>query len=212
MADSEQTNTPQPDAPHPRDPLDSLPPVPPKPASPVCYRHPERETWVKCGRCGKPLCPDCMLHGPVGVRCRECLLPQGRGTGLISSGQFTVALRGALLVALASLAVMVLLSLFVTSRTFGGLAPNLLVSAACGGFIGWTIWRTSYGRYNTMTIRAAVLLALAVPIVAALLVAGWQISRGESWMIQPIAFSIRTLAAAGLCAFMAWLLASNSTA
>ena len=26
---------------------------------PVCYRHPKRETWVSCQRCGRPICPEC---------------------------------------------------------------------------------------------------------------------------------------------------------
>ena len=43
--------------------------------APTCYRHRDRETWVSCGRCGRPLCPDCVRHGPVGVRCDDCLRP-----------------------------------------------------------------------------------------------------------------------------------------
>jgi membrane associated rhomboid family serine protease len=38
----------------------------------VCYRHPDRETNVKCSRCGRPICPDCMYDSPVGMRCPEC--------------------------------------------------------------------------------------------------------------------------------------------
>lgn len=37
-----------------------------------CANHPARETLVRCGKCEKPLCPDCMFMTPVGVRCREC--------------------------------------------------------------------------------------------------------------------------------------------
>jgi hypothetical protein len=47
-------------------------------AEPTCYRHPDRVTYLSCGRCGKPLCPDCSQHGPVGIRCEECLRPVGR--------------------------------------------------------------------------------------------------------------------------------------
>jgi membrane associated rhomboid family serine protease len=34
-----------------------------------CYRHPDRETGVSCSECGRPICPDCMTFGPVGIRC-----------------------------------------------------------------------------------------------------------------------------------------------
>jgi hypothetical protein len=37
-----------------------------------CVRHPKVETFVRCGRCDDPICPDCMVAGPVGVRCRAC--------------------------------------------------------------------------------------------------------------------------------------------
>jgi len=36
-----------------------------------CYRHPDRETLVSCSECGRPICPDCMNFGPVGIRCPE---------------------------------------------------------------------------------------------------------------------------------------------
>ncbi|HMM49914.1 MAG TPA: rhomboid family intramembrane serine protease, partial [Miltoncostaeaceae bacterium] len=43
-----------------------------------CYRHPNRETLVSCANCGRPICPDCMVSSPVGIRCPEC---SGRGGG-----------------------------------------------------------------------------------------------------------------------------------
>ena len=38
----------------------------------VCYRHPGRETGVRCSNCERPICPDCMTSTPVGMRCPEC--------------------------------------------------------------------------------------------------------------------------------------------
>ncbi len=32
-----------------------------------CYRHPNRETYVSCSECGRGICPDCMVFGPVGI-------------------------------------------------------------------------------------------------------------------------------------------------
>lgn len=37
-----------------------------------CYKHPGRETQVKCSSCDRPLCPDCMVYSPVGVKCKDC--------------------------------------------------------------------------------------------------------------------------------------------
>ena len=38
----------------------------------VCYRHPKRETGVRCSNCERPICPDCMTSTSVGMRCPEC--------------------------------------------------------------------------------------------------------------------------------------------
>jgi hypothetical protein len=40
-----------------------------------CYRHPDRETYVRCGRCDQPICMGCAMQGPVGMRCKKCGTP-----------------------------------------------------------------------------------------------------------------------------------------
>ena len=37
-----------------------------------CARHPQVETYVRCSKCDKAICPDCMISTPVGYRCRDC--------------------------------------------------------------------------------------------------------------------------------------------
>ncbi len=38
-----------------------------------CYRHPGRESGVRCRRCEQPICPDCMITAPVGFQCPACV-------------------------------------------------------------------------------------------------------------------------------------------
>ncbi len=54
------------------------PPAPDAPASqpPVgqsCYRHAGRETYIRCQRCERPICPDCMNDAAVGFQCPSCV-------------------------------------------------------------------------------------------------------------------------------------------
>jgi hypothetical protein len=38
----------------------------------LCATHPTVETDLACSRCEKAICPRCLVHTPVGARCREC--------------------------------------------------------------------------------------------------------------------------------------------
>lgn len=42
-------------------------------APPVCPRHPERVSYVRCQRCDRPACPSCQVPGAVGVHCVDCV-------------------------------------------------------------------------------------------------------------------------------------------
>lgn len=42
----------------------------------VCENHPDRETSLRCNRCGKPICVSCAVQTPVGYRCKECVRGQ----------------------------------------------------------------------------------------------------------------------------------------
>ncbi len=41
--------------------------------APVCYRHPDRETNIKCTRCERRVCSDCMVSASVGFQCPDCV-------------------------------------------------------------------------------------------------------------------------------------------
>ncbi|XKF81129.1 rhomboid family intramembrane serine protease [Humibacillus xanthopallidus] len=45
---------------------------------PVCPRHPDRESYVRCQRCGRPTCPECQRPAPVGIQCVDCVRDAAR--------------------------------------------------------------------------------------------------------------------------------------
>ncbi len=47
---------------------------------PTCYRHPERETYISCQRCARPICPDCMRDAAVGFQCPSCVAEGAKST------------------------------------------------------------------------------------------------------------------------------------
>jgi membrane associated rhomboid family serine protease len=49
----------------------------PATAAPVCYRHPDRHTLLRCSRCERPICAACSIDASVGQRCPECVRVEG---------------------------------------------------------------------------------------------------------------------------------------
>lgn len=62
--------------------MSSLPPqggaVSPAGPVSVCPRHPDRESYVRCQRCERPVCPECQRTAAVGVQCVDCVRAQAK--------------------------------------------------------------------------------------------------------------------------------------
>jgi membrane associated rhomboid family serine protease len=126
----------------------------PQPVVPVCYRHPKRETYVRCTRCNRPICPDCMNEASVGHQCPECVA-EGRRTQRpvrTAFGGSLVGARGYVTTTLIGLNVLMALVSLVSAGgrgVFGGGLGGLL-----GGATPLTQWGAVQGQAvyrNTVT-------------------------------------------------------------
>ncbi len=96
-----------------------------------CATHPQIETNLRCGKCGKLICPKCMVQTPVGARCRDCAKLYKLPTYRVSTKYYLRAVGTALGMAI------------VCGIVWGvvrGLVPffllNLLLAAGAGYAIG----------------------------------------------------------------------------
>lgn len=55
------------------------------PAAPVCPRHPDRVSHVRCQRCERPACPECQRPAAVGVHCVDCVRQTAAGRRQVTS-------------------------------------------------------------------------------------------------------------------------------
>ena len=61
-----------------------------------CAAHPDIETNLRCGKCGKPICPKCLVQTPVGARCPDCAKLYKLPTYRVSSRHYLIAAGTAL--------------------------------------------------------------------------------------------------------------------
>ena len=106
------------------EPAQTQPPVP----VPTCYRHPDRETYITCTRCGRPICPDCMREAAVGFQCPDCVAEAARAT------REPRTLTGRGLHGDTTLVTQVLVALNVVCFGLQQLAPDLTTKGALVGF------------------------------------------------------------------------------
>jgi len=101
---------------------------------PVCYRHPKRETYVRCSRCDRPICPECMNDASVGHQCPECVA-EGRRTQRPVRTTFGGTMAGAKGYVTISIIGLNVFMMILAAATAGG-GTSLFGGSGFGGLLG----------------------------------------------------------------------------
>jgi hypothetical protein len=102
-----------------------------------CATHPDVETNLRCGKCGKPICPKCMVQTPVGARCRECAGLYKLPTYRVSTAYYLRAAGAALGMAVVVGLIWGVLDKFILYYFYGFF--SLLLAAGVGYAIGESV-------------------------------------------------------------------------
>lgn len=101
----------------------------------VCYRHPDRRSFVLCQRCGRTVCGECQTPAPVGVRCPECMaeaaaaMPKQRSPLLraVRRGSSTPVVTYSILAVTVGVFILQFLSQGAVTRALGYAPPLTLI-------------------------------------------------------------------------------------
>jgi hypothetical protein len=132
-------------------------------AETYCQRHPNTVTALTCGRCGDPICPECLVHTPGGIRCPDCAQLRRPPMYELGGRELLLALGVALVLA-APLGFVG--SILVPPSRVGGfflLIIALLAGSGAGALVAESMHRVTGKRGLTMQLIAIVgIVAAAV--------------------------------------------------
>lgn len=132
----------------------------------TCTNHPTVQTALRCNRCGRPMCTECVRLTDVGYRCKDCIREQQNVYFTAEGRDYVVAaVVSFVLAAIATPVIEFLLGI-------AGLLIGVLLAIVLGPMVGGsaaTIIRRSVGRrrgrYLGAVVVAAILLGVGFGVI-----------------------------------------------
>ena len=122
-----------------------------------CARHPNVETGLTCVTCGTPICPDCMVETPGGMKCRSCGIAPLPAIYRVGPGALAIAVTVA-----ATLGALAGAFLFMWRLGFFAIFLGPFV----GGLIGEAASRAAgWKRGRTMAASAAIACGVGIVLL-----------------------------------------------
>ncbi len=153
-----------------------------------CANHPDTETYLRCNKCGKPICLKCAVLTEVGYRCKECIREQQNVFYNAMTRDNWIAFAVAAGITLVAWPIVAWL--FRMTGFFGWIIAALIGSGA-GASLAQII-RNSVGRRRGRYIRHFTLAG----IIVGLLASGLITSFSSFFTLGGLLFAILAIAAA----------------
>jgi hypothetical protein len=135
-----------------------------------CYRHPTRETGLRCVSCERPICASCAYPAPVGHLCPECRNQRRPVNYQVNPGQLAVAATVAFF---SSMVLLVLFELLTSAVGFFSFYLAFILGPLAGALIARIVdrfVRSKRGRAIQITVGVAVVLGMFLTMMLAPLV------------------------------------------
>ncbi|MFC2059980.1 hypothetical protein ACFLTZ_02650 [Chloroflexota bacterium] len=122
-----------------------------------CVTHPGVETNLRCGKCGKSICPKCLVQTPVGARCPDCARLRKLPTYHVSTKYYLRAAGTAL-----GMAIVCGIIWRVVTHIVPFLYINLLLAPGIGYAIGEVVSLSVNRKRNTvLAVTAGIAVVLS---------------------------------------------------
>jgi MFS family permease len=158
-----------------------------------CANHPDVETYLRCNKCGKPICLKCAELTEVGYRCKECIREQQNVFYTAMTKDNWIALAVAAGVTLVAWPIAAFFLRFL--GLFFGLIVAALVGSGAGAALGQII-RNSVGRRRGRNLRFFALAGAIIGIILSAFITTFALDTFApllSW--QGLLFAVLALAA-----------------
>lgn len=133
-----------------------------------CARHPGVETELRCATCGTPICPDCMVETPVGMKCPDCGTAPLPAIYRLGPGALAVVVTVAAALGAAAGALVFTWRLGFLTIFLGPLAGGLIGEAASRA----AGWKRGKAMATSAAVACGVGIVLLGPQVATVLAGG----------------------------------------
>lgn len=152
----------------------------------VCANHPNRETTLRCNRCGKPICVGCAVQTPVGYRCKECV--RGQQSKFETAGMLRLGAAGLVAAVGAGLG-----SFLLGFLGFWGLLLAPVAGGAIAELVRWAVRRRRSRRLPVAAASGAaigVLGQVALRYAPLFLLGGFDLGRLGLGLLWPVAHAV----------------------